>query len=43
VISLAQLKIGDSTTIRIRANKHANLAQVEATAAIHVGDREPAS
>jgi hypothetical protein len=43
VISLAQLKTGDSTTIRIRAPKHANLAQVEATAAIHVGDREPAS
>jgi hypothetical protein len=43
VISLAQLKIGDSTTIRIRAPKHANLAQVEAAAAVHVGDREPAS
>ncbi len=43
VISLAQLKIGDSTTIRIRASKHSNLAQVEGTAAVHVGDREPAS
>jgi hypothetical protein len=42
VISLAQLKIGDSTTIRIRARNHASLAQVEATAAVHVGDREPA-
>jgi hypothetical protein len=42
VISLGQLKIGDSTTIRIRAANHASLAQVEATAAVHVGDREPA-
>jgi hypothetical protein len=42
VISLAQLKIGDSTTIRIRAKNHAGLAQVESTAAVHVGDREPA-
>ena len=42
VISLAQLRIGDSTTIRIRAPKRASLGQVEATAAVHVGDREPA-
>jgi hypothetical protein len=42
VISLGQLKIGDSTTIRIRAKNHASLAQVESTAAVHVGDREPA-
>lgn len=43
VISLAQLKIGDTTTIRIRAPKRSNLAQVEATPAVHVGDREPAN
>ena len=43
VISLAQLKIGDSVAVRIRAPKHANLAQVESTPAAHVGDREPAA
>jgi hypothetical protein len=42
VISLGELKIGDSTTIRIRAKNHSSLAQVESTAAVHVGDREPA-
>jgi hypothetical protein len=42
VISLGQLRIGDSTTIRIRARNHARLAQVRSTAAVHVGDREPA-
>ena len=42
VISLDQLKIGDSVVVRIRAPKHSNLAQVESTAAVHVGDREPA-
>jgi hypothetical protein len=42
VISLGQLKSGDSTTIRIRAAKQSTLSQVEATAAVHVGDREPA-
>jgi hypothetical protein len=41
VISLAQLKLGDSVVVRIRAPKHATLNQVEATAAVHVGDREP--
>ncbi len=43
VISLDQLKIGDSVVIRIRAKKDSTLAQVEATAAAHVGDREPAA
>jgi hypothetical protein len=43
VISLAQLKIGDNVAIRIRAPKHSSLAQVEATDAVHVGDREPAN
>jgi hypothetical protein len=42
VISLAQLKIGDSAVVRIRAKKGSTLAQVESTAAAHVGDREPA-
>ncbi len=42
VISLGELKIGDSTTVRIRAGSHASLARVESTAAVHVGDREPA-
>ncbi|HKU56604.1 MAG TPA: hypothetical protein VJP41_06250 [Gaiellaceae bacterium] len=41
VISLAQLKLGDDVTIRIRANKRSTLAQVESTPAVHVGDREP--
>jgi hypothetical protein len=42
VISLGQLKIGDSVAVRIRAPRHSSLAQVESTAAAHVGDREPA-
>ena len=42
VISLAQLKLGDSVTVRIRAAKRSSLAQVESTPAVHVGDREPA-
>jgi hypothetical protein len=43
VISLAQLKVGDRVVVRIRAPKGSTLAQVESTAAAHVGDREPAS
>ena len=43
VISLSQLTLGDNVAVRIRAPWHANLGQVEATAAAHVGDREPAS
>jgi hypothetical protein len=42
VISLGQLKIGDSVAIRIRARKRSTLAEVESTPAVHVGDREPA-
>lgn len=42
VISLPQLKLGDSITLRIRANKRSTLTQVESTPAVHVGDREPA-
>ncbi|HEU5243568.1 MAG TPA: hypothetical protein VFU33_04135 [Gaiellaceae bacterium] len=43
VISLDQLKLGDTTTIRIRAKKGSTLGQVESTPALHVGDREPAN
>jgi hypothetical protein len=43
VISPAQLKAGDRITVRIRAPKESTLAQVEATAARHVGDHEPAN
>jgi hypothetical protein len=42
VISLSQLKVGDRVVVRIRAGKGSTLAQVESTAAVHVGDREPA-
>jgi phosphotransferase system glucose/maltose/N-acetylglucosamine-specific IIC component len=42
VISLGQLKIGDRVVVRIRAPKGSSLTQVESTAAVHVGDREPA-
>jgi hypothetical protein len=42
VISLDQLKIGDRVVVRIRAPKSSTLSQVESTAAVHVGDREPA-
>lgn len=41
VIEPSQLKAGDRITIRIRAAGNATLAQVEATAANHVGDHEP--
>ena len=42
-IGLAQLKVGDRVAVRVRADKGSTLAQVEATAAVHVGDREPAN
>jgi hypothetical protein len=42
VISPSQLKAGDRITVRIRAPRADTLAQVEATAAAHVGDHEPA-
>jgi hypothetical protein len=41
VIDASQLKAGDRITIRIRAPRVSTLAQVEATAANHVGDHEP--
>ena len=43
VIDLAQLKLGDRVVVRTRAARGSSLAQVEATAARHVGDREPAA
>jgi hypothetical protein len=43
VIDASKLVVGDKIIIRIRADKGASLAQVEATAANHVGDREPAA
>ena len=43
VIDAAQLKVGDRIVVRIRADRGSTLAQVEATAAVHIGDREPAS
>ena len=41
VIDASQLKAGDRITVRVRATRDATLAQVEATAATHVGDHEP--
>jgi len=42
VIDASKLVVGDRIVVRIRAPKDATLAQVEATAANHIGDREPA-
>jgi hypothetical protein len=41
VIDASQLKAGDRITVRIRAPHRSTLAQVEATAAAHIGDHEP--
>jgi hypothetical protein len=41
VIDASKLVVGDRIVVRIRAAAHSSLAQVEATAANHVGDREP--
>jgi hypothetical protein len=43
VIDASQLKSGDRITIRVRAPKHSSLSIVEGTAAVHVGDHEPAN
>ena len=43
VIDASKLVVGDKIVIRIRADKGSSLAQVEATAANHIGDREPAA
>jgi hypothetical protein len=41
VIDASKLVVGDRIVVRIRAAAHSSLAEVEATAANHVGDREP--
>jgi hypothetical protein len=41
VISPSQLVVGDRVSVRIRAPQSSTLAQVETTAANHVGDHEP--
>jgi len=41
VIDASQLKAGDRIVIRVRADRGATLAEVEATAAKRVADREP--
>lgn len=43
VIDASKLVVGDRIVVRIRAAAGSTLAQVEATAANHVGDREPAT
>jgi hypothetical protein len=43
VIDASKLVVGDKIVVRIRAPKGATLGQVEATAANHIGDREPAA
>ena len=43
VIDSTKLVVGDRIVIRIRAAKDSTLAQVEATPANHIGDREPAA
>ena len=41
VIDPTKLVVGDRIVVRIRAPRGSSLAQVEATAANHIGDREP--
>ncbi len=41
LIAPEQLKVGDQTTVRIRSWRHSSLAQVKATPAARVIDREP--
>jgi hypothetical protein len=43
VIDATKLVVGDRIVVRIRADRGSTLAQIEATAANHVGDREPAA
>lgn len=43
VISSSQLTVGDTVVIRDRATRGTTLAQVEASAARHVGEHEPAN
>ena len=41
VIDASELKVGDRIVVRVRADRGATLAEVEATAARRVADREP--
>jgi len=41
VIDASKLVVGDRIVVRIRAARGSSLAQVESTAANHIGDREP--
>ena len=41
VIDPATLRAGDRITVRVRAPRGSTLAQIEATAASHIGDHEP--
>jgi hypothetical protein len=43
VIDASKLVVGDRIVVRVRADAKSSLAQVESTAARHVGDREPAT
>ena len=43
VIDPSKLVVGDKIVVRIQAEQGSSLADVEATAANHVGDREPAT
>jgi hypothetical protein len=43
VIDASKLVAGDRIVVRIRADKGSTLPQIEATAADHIGDREPAA
>ena len=43
VIDASRLVVGDRIVVRIRAAQGSSLAQVEATASNHIGDREPAA
>ena len=43
VIDASKLVVGDRVVVRVRAAAKSSLATVESTAAVHVGDREPAS
>jgi hypothetical protein len=41
MITAAQLKLGDRIVVRIRADKGSTLAEVEATPAARIAEREP--
>ena len=43
VVTLADLKAGDTVTIRIRAKAGSDLETVTSTPAVHVGEHEPAN